>query len=132
MNKNLALIKVTYSLGIIADGLWAAALFIPRLYGILTNNTNFSPDFETRSIMGIAASLMLGWTFLLIWAYLKPIERRTILVLTAVPVVLCLFVISLIGVLNGKMFAIWILIKTLVLMILMIVSYFKANKIACE
>ena len=41
------------------------------------------------------------------WVLLKPIERRFILILT-VPVVLCLFIITLISVFNGKPFAIWL------------------------
>ena len=32
--------------------------------------------------MGYAASLMAGWTLLLIWAYARPIERRFVAILT--------------------------------------------------
>lgn len=129
MDKDLKIIKITLILGIIADGLWAAALFIPEIYRLLTNNANFNPNFDTRIIMGIAGSLMLCWTLLLVWVLLRPIERRFILLLTAM-LVLCLFVIVLVSVLNGKLFSIWILLKTLVIIILMIYSYFKANRIA--
>ncbi|MFZ1291296.1 MAG: hypothetical protein WAR79_14460 [Melioribacteraceae bacterium] len=79
--------------------------------------------------MGIAGSLMLGWTILLIWVLLKPIERRFILILTA-SVVLCLFIITLISVLNGRPVAIWLLIKIFIIIILMTYSYFKADRIA--
>ena len=129
MNKDLRIIKLSYVLGIIADGLWAVAFLFPPLFNLLTNNKNFNPDFETRIIMGIAASLMLGWTVLMIWALLKPLERRFILILTAFPVVLCLFVLSLLSVLNGNLFAIWLLFKTLLIIILMTYSYLKANRI---
>jgi len=37
--------------------------------------------------MGYAAALMVGWTFLLIWAFLKPGERRMVAVLTMVVIV---------------------------------------------
>ena len=130
MDKNIKIIKAAYILGILADSLWTAALFIPSLFSLLTNNSNFNPDFETRTIMGIAASLMLGWTLLLIWALLEPIERRFILILTVCPVILCLFVVTLISVLNGRMFSIWILTKILLIMILMTYSYFKASQLA--
>jgi len=130
MKTDLLTIRISYIVGIIADGLWTIALFFPKVFSIVTNNPNFAPELETRLIMGIAGSLMLGWTLLLIWAFLKPIERRFILLLTAFPVVLCLFVIALISALNNNQFAIWILIKTLVIIILMTYSYFKANRIA--
>jgi hypothetical protein len=130
MNKGLGIIKLSYALGIFADALWTLAFFLPNVFGLLTNNLNFNPNFETRIIMGMAGSLMLGWTLLLIWAYLKPIERRFILILTAFPVVFCLFIITLISLFNNKTFAIWISIKTLLIILLMTYSYYKANKIA--
>jgi len=129
MNIDLRIIKTSYILGIIADGLWSVALFWPRLFSLLTNSADFNPNFETRIIMGIAASLMLGWTLLLTWALLKPIGRRFILILTAF-VVFGLCIISLISFFNGNTFAIWLSIKTLGIMILMTYSYFKANRIA--
>jgi hypothetical protein len=130
MKNDLFIIKISYVVGIIADGLWTIALFFPKVFSIITNNPNFAPEIEARLIMGIAGSLMLGWTLLLIWAFLKPIERRFILLLTAFPVVFCLFVIALISALNYNQFTTWILIKTLVIIILMTYSYFKANRIA--
>jgi hypothetical protein len=130
MSEDLKIIKAAYLIGIIADGLWAVALFFPPLFCLLTNNTNLNPDFETRMVMGIAGSLMLGWTLLLVWAYLKPIERRFILLLTAFPVVLCLFVITLISVFNGQTFVLWLSVKTFLIMILMTYSYFRANRMA--
>ena len=37
--------------------------------------------------MGFCASFMIAWTALLIWADRKPVARKDILILTAVPVV---------------------------------------------
>ena len=37
--------------------------------------------------MGTSASLMFGWTLLLIWADRKPAERKGVLLLTIVPVI---------------------------------------------
>jgi len=34
--------------------------------------------------MGYGASLMLGWTLLLLWAYQRPLERRAVALLTLV------------------------------------------------
>jgi len=49
----------------------------------------------------IAASLMLGWTFLLFWAVLKPIERRRVLLLTVIPVMFGLVTSSIVAVTSG-------------------------------
>jgi hypothetical protein len=47
--------------------------------------TRDSPAY--RFAMGIAASLMTGWTLLLLWAALEPIGRRGVLLLTVFPVI---------------------------------------------
>ena len=110
--KRLFLIKVAYWLGIGADAIWAVGLLFPQVFGILTGRPDFNPDLQTRLIMGMGGSLMTGWTFLLLWAVRKPIERRVVILLTAFPVVFGMFIVSLIGILYGDTSAIWILIKT--------------------
>ena len=37
--------------------------------------------------MGYGASLMFGWTLLLIWAYCKPLERRFVALFTSLVVI---------------------------------------------
>jgi hypothetical protein len=126
--KKIFLIKGPYWLGIVADGLWAVGLFSPRLFSILTGRPDFHPDLEVRLIMGIGGSLMTGWTFLLLWAVRKPIERRVISLLTAFPVIFGLFIVTLIGVLEGNTFGIWILTKLSVIFVSMVTSYIIAGK----
>ena len=126
--RRLFWIKFPYWLGIGADALSAVGLLFPEVFGILTGRPDSSPDLQTRLIMGIGGSLMTGWTFLLIWAVRKPIERRVVILLTAFPVVIGLFITTLIGVLNGNTFSIWLLFKTAILFILMINSYLVAGK----
>ena len=128
----MLLIKVAYWLGIGADALWTAALLSPVFFRILTGQPDFNPDLQTRIIMGIGASLMAGWTVLLVWAVRKPIERRFIALLTAFPVAFGLFIVALISFLCGNVFSIWILIKTVILMIAMSNSYIVAGKIGKE
>ena len=53
----------------------------------MSGNPHFTPDSQTRLIMGIGGSLLTGWTFLLLWAVREPIERRAVILLTAFPVV---------------------------------------------
>ena len=126
--KRLFLIKLAYWLGIAADALWAVALFVPQVFGVLTGNPGFNPDIQVRLIMGMGGSLMTGWTLLLIWAVRKPIQRRVVILLTAFPVVFGMFVISLIGFMDGGLSNIWLLIKTMILMISMITSYILAGR----
>lgn len=54
-----------------------------RVFGI----ANFQPGVDYRFAMYIGASLMLGWTVLLLWASRKPLERRAIVLITVVPVI---------------------------------------------
>lgn len=130
--KRLFLIKMPYWLGIAADATWAIALIFPGFFGILTGRPDFNPDLEFKLIMGTAASLMTGWTFLLLWAVRKPIERRIVILLTAFPVVTGMFIVALVGFLNGNASNIWILVKTTVLIISMITSYLLANRMSKE
>ncbi len=125
--KRLFLIKIAYWLGIVADALWAVGLFFPQIFGILMGDPDFNPDLQTRLIMGIGGILMTGWTFLLLWAVREPIERRTVILLTAF-VVIGMFIVTLIGVLGGNTSSIWILIKTTILFISMVTSYIIAGK----
>ena len=124
------IIRFAYWLGIAADALWAVALLIPQVFGALTGNPDFHPELQLRLAMGIAGSLMTGWTVLLIWAVREPIERRFVIILTAFPVVFGMFIVALVGFLAGNIFGIWILIKTTVLIISMVTSYVLASRIA--
>ena len=116
-----------YWLGIAADALWAVALFVPQVFGTLTGNPDFNPDRDSRLTMAIGGVLMAGWTILLLWAVRDPIQRRFVILLTAFPVVFGFFTIALIQVLEGNAFQIWILVKTAVLFVSMIASYFLAG-----
>lgn len=127
-NQKMFLIKVAYWLGIGADALWAVVLLFPPIFGILTGIPDFNPDLLTRLIMGMGGTLMTGWTFLLLWAVKKPIERRFVILLTAFPVVFGMFIVALIGYLKGNTFNIWILVKTSLLFISMVTSYILAKK----
>lgn len=126
-NKKLFLIKIAYWLGIGADAFWALVLLFPKLFGILTGIPDYNPDLQTRLIMGIGGILMLGWTFLLLWGVRKPIERRVVILITAFPVVFGMFIIALIGYLEGNSANIWILVKTSILFISMLTSYYLAR-----
>ncbi len=58
----------------------------------------------------------------------EPIGRRFVILLTACPVVAGLFAVSLIAVLNGNSFQVWILVKCTVLVASMPTSYVLAGR----
>jgi hypothetical protein len=119
-------IKIAYWLGIGADALWAVGLLSPQVFGILTGRPDFNPDLQIRLIMGIGGSLMIGWTFLLLWAVRQPIKRRFVILITAF-VAFGLFIVAFIGFLEGNTSNIWILIKNTILIISMVTSYILAR-----
>ncbi len=51
--------------------------------------------------VGSGASLMLGWTFLLIWADRKPVERKGVLIITIFPVILGIMTTQALGYVFG-------------------------------
>ena len=127
-SKKMFWIKLPYYLGIVADALWAVALLMPSVFGLLIGNPNFNPELQVRLIMAIGGIIMTGWTLLLIWGVKEPIQRRMIILLTAFPVVFGLFFVALFGFLDGNTSNIWILLKTIILFITMISSYVLAGK----
>jgi hypothetical protein len=98
------------------------------MYGI----TGFNPGIEYRYAMGLGASLMLGWTFLLLWADRKPVERRGVLLLTVFPVLTGLALSGIYAVNSGMVdfsdiLPLWILQS--VLAILFITTYFYSKPV---
>jgi len=81
--------------------------------------------------MGYAASLMLGWTILLIWAYNNPLERRFVALLTLI-VITGLILTEITLVLAGTVSLIKIiptLAIQIVLAYLFITGYLYSNQV---
>ena len=130
MNTNrLFIVKLSCWLGIGADALWAVGLFFPSVFALLTGRPDFNPELQVRLIMGIGGSLMLGWTLLLFWLVQNPVERRFVFLLTAFPVIFGIFTTALIGAINGNSANTWILIKTAILFVAMLYSYYLTGKV---
>ena len=75
-------LRVSYWAGAIADALAAVAMLVPELGAAVYGMEDFEPGPEYRYAMRLGASLMIGWTVLLLWADRKPLERRGILPIT--------------------------------------------------
>lgn len=84
------LIKISYVIGIVLDGLLGIDMFLYTFLGtsiyIQSQNIPLSSD-NTQPVMMLGTALMIGWTILLLWGLQKPIERKGTLIITAFPVV---------------------------------------------
>jgi len=81
------LARSAFLVGAITDGL-AIIPMLSRPVGVALFGSEASRDGAAyRYAMGIGASLMAGWTLLLLWGAVSPLERRDILLLTVFPVI---------------------------------------------
>jgi len=118
--------------GAAVDAFWGIALLYPRLYGFSTGNALADAELSIRLLMATGASLMIGWSLILLWVSRNPVERRTILLITVVPVLASLMAITLTGILNGHTANIWIFCKCCILTAVMTAAYCMASTIARE
>jgi hypothetical protein len=85
-------LRISYWTGAVIDGLAALQLLVPNLFAAINRLPGFHPSLAYTYAAGMAASLMLGWTVLLLWANRRPLERKGVLLITIVPVILGLVV----------------------------------------
>ena len=91
MKNKIIWLRISYWVGAIVDGLATLRMLFPKIaYGV-----------EYRYALGLGASLMLGWTFLLVWADRKPLERKGVLLLTVFPVVTGILLAEIYAVVKG-------------------------------
>jgi len=81
------LLILSYWIGIIADAAATVLLFSPAIAKFVLQQQPFEISAAYLYVSRIAGALMLGWTVLLFWAQMKPIERADILLITLFPVV---------------------------------------------
>ncbi len=77
MKSAIKWLKASFVAGAVADGLIGILMLLPGRMG----------ESDFRYPMGLGASLMFGWTILMIWGYRKPMERKGILLITICPVI---------------------------------------------
>lgn len=100
-SKQLLFLRICFWIGAVADLLATIPLLFPKVANLM-----FGLDASDRGnnflyVSRIAASLMLGWTFLLVWGSYRPVERRGILLLTVIPVLAGLSIASVLAVRSG-------------------------------
>lgn len=87
MGRRLAYVRFAYWFGAIFDGAMVVPLLVPSVAGAMLGIARFSPGVDFRYASMVGAALMAGWTALLLWGVMRPVERRGVLLLTAAPVV---------------------------------------------
>lgn len=85
-------LRASYRIGAAVDFIAALIMLLPA---IGTPGPDAGHVMGTRGAvyaMAIAGSLMLGWGCLLLWADRDPVERKGVLILTVIPVVVGLVI----------------------------------------
>ena len=131
MKNKTILLRISYWFGAVLDGVMVIPMLFPSVGGVMFGIDNFDPGNEYKYAMMIGASLMLGWTVLLIWADRKPLERKGIILITVIPVVIGMVLAGIfagsVGMVKVEsMIPTWIL--QTILLILFSYSYFSTSK----
>ncbi|MBD3341496.1 MAG: hypothetical protein GF353_20500 [Candidatus Lokiarchaeota archaeon] len=131
--KKILYIRFSYWLPAILDALLAGDLMIYMIFG-----TTFYLNYPvltpiTQYLARQVIPLVIGWTILLIWGDQKPVERRNILLLTAIPLLLLgIFLDLILLILGNKVVSIrtnimTFLIQTTLMIIILIGYLFSVN-----
>ena len=96
------LLRTAFVAGAVTDALAIVPMVVPPLAKLLWGFDD--PSGAYRFAMGYAASLMLGWTALLVWAYQRPLERRFVAALTVL-VIYGLVLTEIVAVRSGSLTA---------------------------
>jgi len=131
MKNKILLLRISYWIGAILDGFMVIPMIFPEIGGVIFGIPDFKPGADYKYAMGIGASLMGGWTILLIWADRKPVERKGILLITVFPVIVGLIFAGIYAVIHNlipveRMIPTWIL--QLFLIAFFSYSYYTAKK----
>jgi hypothetical protein len=81
-NDRIGLLHGAYRAGAVVDALVVVPLLVPQAAAAMLGLHSFYPGADYAYASGIAASLMIGWTGLLLWADRAPVPRRGVLPLT--------------------------------------------------
>ncbi len=86
--RAIRFLRICFWLGAITDVGAAIQMLSPRVFAFAYQVPDFAPGPDFRFAMGIGAPLMIGWTVLLLWADRAPLQRKGVLPITVVPVIL--------------------------------------------
>jgi hypothetical protein len=123
-------LRLSYWTGAIIDFIAAVAMLFPKLIKIAFG-FGAIPDPSYQFAMRLGASLMLGWTVLLLWADQDPLTRKGVLLITIFPVITGIVAAEIQAVVSGfilpgRMLPTWIL--QIILISLFSSSYINAAR----
>ncbi len=134
MDTATTMLRISFLVGAVTDGLAIIPMVFPRIGSALFGGDSSRLGAEYRYAMGIGASLMAGWTALLVWGAINPIERRDILILTLVPVVAGIIAATVIAVrsrlvLLSRVIPLWIHLgfMSILFVVSYVLSFYVAN-----
>jgi hypothetical protein len=119
MSSEEKLLRTAFLAGAVTDALALFPMLVPPLAALLWGFEDVSGAY--RFAMGYGASLMLGWTALLIWAYQRPLERRFVAALTVL-VIYGLVATEIVAVATGRL-ALWRMLPTWILQATLLVLF---------
>jgi hypothetical protein len=101
-------LRAAFLAGAVTDALALVPMLIPSFAKLVWGFDQFPVGYLFA--MRYAASLMLGWTALLVWAYQRPVQRRAVAALTIL--VICgLVVTEIVAVLSSQL-TVWRMLPT--------------------
>ena len=125
MGTAVGWLKASFITGAVVDAIVGILILIPSRMG----------EAEFRYPMGLAASLMFGWTVLLLWGCQKPVERKGVLLITIFPVIAGLMASAVYQLATGA-FTLGRVLPTVILGVALIgllgFSYFRAATLTQE
>jgi len=121
-------VRIAFLAGAVTDASALLPMLFPQLANLLWGLRDVSGNY--RFAMGYGASLMFGWTVLLLWAYRCPIERRFVAALTML-VISGLILTEVVAVRSGVLQA-WRMAPTWCLQALMLALFVRAYYFCCR
>lgn len=102
------MLRTAFLAGAVTDAFALVPMLVPPAARLLWGFDDLSGAY--RFAMGYGASLMLGWTVLLLWAHRRPLERAFVALLTVI-VIYGLIATEVAAVVGGHLAA-WRMIPT--------------------
>ena len=83
----MATIAIAYLVGAVFDAIFGTLLLFPSVLADVVGLPEVPSHVPERVALTMTASLLWGWTGLLLWGLRSPVERRGVLLLTISPVI---------------------------------------------
>jgi hypothetical protein len=125
------ILKVMFILGAVVDGAIALSWFLIasgwEIPNILNGYIGTGQDYQLAMYVG--AMFMAGWSVLLVWGAFKPNERKELLLITSIFLLLSVIIelVFFINILGGAVFVFGVS-KRIVLSVLFTSSYYYSLK----